>query len=123
MSRFTALVSSASSLWSKRAYATRLGFLGPGDAARRGVVVRLLPGHQPRSKIERHLRAVLANGPMPLDTLIDEVAEWLLLLDLRGGGWAADIGMLGPTMYRSEASATISSLNGLMVEIETPHSG
>ncbi len=88
---------------------------------RRGVpVVRLLPGHQPSGEVEHHLCAVLARGPLPLDALVDEVADRLLRAEVNWGGWAADIGVLGPDAYRTQAASVVRALNGLMLCIDPP---
>ncbi len=85
-------------------------------------VVRLLPGHQPRGEVERHLCAVLAKGPLPLDAVLDEVADRLLHVEVSRGGWAVDIGVLGSDMYRPRAARKVRALDGLMLRIELPAS-
>lgn len=81
-------------------------------------VVWLVPGYQPLGEVERHIYAILSNGPMPLDTLVDEVAERLLHTEVERGGWAADIGIVGSCVYRPQVTDMVTALNGLMLRIE-----
>jgi hypothetical protein len=90
---------------------------------RETLFVRLLPGHSPHDEIEQQLYEVLSGGPLPLDVLVEEVAGRLLQVEVSCGGWAADLGVLGPNIYKPEVAAMVRSLNGLSLCIEPSRYG
>jgi hypothetical protein len=67
---------------------------------------------------ERYLYAALADGPMPLAALIDQVAEQLQRDENARGGWISDIGIWGPATYRSQVADLIRSLDGSTLIVE-----
>jgi hypothetical protein len=83
--------------------------------------VRPLPVavRKPHSLAERSALAALnRRGPLPFGTLLQCVARDLYLDELRRGGWVADIGVLGPTLFASDAAREIEAAAGALWEIE-----
>lgn len=118
MSRLDGLLSSVCGRWPKRPKTMQPASRASADPRYGIPVVSLLPGYQPHGQIQRHLYAALANGPLPLDILVDQVAERLLHRELRRGGWAVDIGVLGSDAYKPEIVNMVRALNGLTLRIE-----
>lgn len=78
-------------------------------------MVRLIPDYQPRTEVERYVYAALADGPLPLSTLIERVTEQLIRTEVRMGGWMIDAGVWGPFVYRSQVAKLVQTLNGQML--------
>lgn len=79
------------------------------------MMVRLIPGYQPRTEVEQHVYAALADGPLPLPTLIERVAEQIIRAEVRIGGWMIDAGVWGPFVFRSQVAKLVETLNGSML--------
>jgi hypothetical protein len=53
-----------------------------------------------------------------LQELIERVAEEALRAEIRGGGWAVDAGVWGPTIFRQEATRAVQRLVGRTLVLE-----
>jgi hypothetical protein len=92
----------------------------PGRAhtlARGATVAWAQAGRRPHGDVEDCLYAALARGPLPLDGLIDRLAERLFQIDSRHAS-ESDIGFLGPSLYRAAAAELVWSLDGLTLRID-----
>ncbi len=118
VSRLGALISTVCGRRPKRPNTPQPASPTAADPSCRMPAVSLLPGYQPHGEIQHHLYAALGNGPVPLDLLVERVSERLFHEELRRGGWAADIGVLGSGMYKSEIVDMVRALNGLTLRIE-----
>lgn len=90
----------------------------PDLAAQRALTVRLLPEGRPESEDESLVHAALATGPLPLDVLIDRIAEQLVQVEIARGGWLTDVGVWGPATFRRDVTRLVGRLDGRMVHIE-----
>jgi hypothetical protein len=83
-------------------------------------LVRALPGAAPADAVEAHVAAALARGPLPLGDLVDQVVERLVRDESGRGGWAAEVGVWGPSIYGTTVGDLIERLDGRLVRIERP---
>ena len=88
---------------------------GSAGDPKRTILVRLIPDYQPRTEVERYVYAALADGPLPLPTLIWRVAEQLTRSEVRAGAWVVDAGVWGPFVYRSHVARLVQTLDGSML--------
>jgi hypothetical protein len=87
---------------------------GAGTAEPR---VRLLglPLRAPATLAERRAVGWLAReGPLPLGRLLDLVAREVYRDELRHGGWAADVGVVGLLAFRAEAERAVRDAAGTL---------
>ena len=85
--------------------------------------VRLLaaPTRAPETPIERVLVDMLAaKGPLSRRGLVSHAALALYRDELAGGGWAADLGILGERPFVPEVIRALQAGRGVLWEIETP---
>ena len=79
--------------------------------------VRLLdqPLRSPATLAERRAVDWLAReGPLPLGRLLDRVAREVYHDELRRGGWAADVGVVGLAAFRAEAERAVRDAAGAL---------
>jgi hypothetical protein len=84
--------------------------------------VRLLdaPRRSPSHLAERRAVALLRRtGPLPLRILLDRVAHDLYCDELGRGGWAADIGCIGTSVFRVDAARVVEAAAELLWTIDT----
>lgn len=82
------------------------------------------PLRPPRSLAERSAAAWLDRvGSIPFDALVERVAHALYLDELRHGGWALDLGFLGPGLFVREAAQVIEAANGVLWLMEPSAGG
>jgi hypothetical protein len=92
-------------------------------AARSARHVRLLesPARPPATAAEREAIATLRlAGTMPFLALVDRLAREAYGDALRGGAWAADIGLFGTALFVPEVARALEAGNGVLWAIETP---
>jgi len=80
-------------------------------------IVRLLaePRRVPATPEEECAVAFLAReGPQALHRLVDRMARDAYRDEVRRGGWAVDIGVLGSAPFRSEASRAVAAGAGFL---------
>jgi hypothetical protein len=88
------------------------------DDARR--VKRLeQPLRAPDTRVEKRVFTALANeGSLSLDAVIDRVADELYRDELRHGGWAAEIGVIGSGAFRADVERVVERGAGVLWLIE-----
>ncbi len=85
--------------------------------------VRLLesPARPPSTAAEREAIATLRRaGTMPFMALVDRLAQEAYGDALRGGAWAADIGLFGTALFVPEVARVLEAGKGVLWAIETP---
>jgi hypothetical protein len=98
---------------------TLRGKKAPGAATDRRVRLLGTPLRPPATPAERHAVARLAReGPTPLSQLVDLVARDLYREELRHGGGAAEIGLLGSTLFLSDARQAVEAADCMLWTIE-----
>lgn len=85
-----------------------------------GLKVRLLEtsNRRPATTVERVVVNLLSRErEMPLEKLVDFVADDLYREEHRAGGWAVDVGLFGSGLFVAEARRTLESGNGELWQI------
>jgi hypothetical protein len=96
----------------------RAGAASPARAPR---LVRPLerPAREAGTPAERFVVSLLAEeGPLPFTGLTERLARWLYAEALRRGGWVADIGIFGSTLFRAEAARELEAGAGSLWFVE-----
>jgi len=92
---------------------------GVGAAADHRVRLLGTPLRPPATLAERQAAALLTReGPMPLSRLVDRVARDLYREELRHGGGAAEIGLIGSTLFLSDARQAVDAADHVLWTIE-----
>jgi hypothetical protein len=67
----------------------------------------------PRTQVERIAAALLSNKrQIPLSELAEQLAESLYRDELRHGGWAVDLGLLGSSVFVADALQELQAGDG-----------
>jgi hypothetical protein len=79
------------------------------------------PLRAPTTDVERRVLAALAHhGPLPLQALVDRIAGELYRDELRHGGWALEIGLIGSALFRSDVQRAVEDATDILWVIEGP---
>jgi hypothetical protein len=95
-----------------------------GERAASDSMVRVLddPCRSPATRAERRAVAVLAReGAIPLNRLVERVAQDLYRDELRRGGSTAEIGFVGSALFRADAGRMIAGAAGALWTIDQHH--
>jgi len=86
-----------------------------------GTVTKLeRPLRPPTTRIEKRVLAVLASeGPLPFDALVGRVADDLYRDELRHGGWAAEIGVIGSGAFRAGVERAMEQATDVLWTVES----
>jgi hypothetical protein len=78
------------------------------------------PLRTPDTRAEKRVLTALANeGSLSLDAVIDRVADELYRDELRHGGWAAEIGVIGSGASRADVERVVRQGAGVLWLIES----
>jgi hypothetical protein len=82
--------------------------------------VRLLPAptRAPVTPVEHLLVDTLAAGPLARRVLVSQAARALYREELAGGGWLADLGLLGERAFVPEVVHALEAGRGALWEVE-----
>lgn len=67
---------------------------------------------------ELTLHVLKERGPLPLDVLVESIADEAMLRDQLGGGRDLDMGLWGQSLYRQEARKTVRQMLGRSLVLE-----
>jgi hypothetical protein len=82
-------------------------------------LVWLNPFEQPVSPLEQTVFVLLAGGPLPLDDLVERLAETNVYREWHRGVWTLEIGAQALPVVRIAAKAALRRLDGGMIAIAT----
>ena len=97
-----------------------LGFFNPqGESSMTNYIARHhVTCFQPE-RVERMAAAMLSDKEqIPLSELAEQLAESLYRDELRHGGWAVDVGLLGPNVFIADALQELQSGGGDLGKID-----
>jgi hypothetical protein len=91
----------------------------PGDVAADdpGLLVRLARPRLPESDAERAIQVVLAEGPMPLDRLVEAATARLIDAERALSGGATDVALWGEPLYALLVRETVDELAGSVLQV------
>lgn len=101
----------------KALHRARHCFEAPADCA---PLVWLDPHHAPSTDIERRIYERLADGPLPLPDLIEQLAEAEVRDCHARGEWRLDVGAAALPALRGQVWQQLIQLDGRQIALETP---